>query len=142
MSSRTVRMLGKFFIFSQSEKLQVIHYYQKSTSYNSLCKVNYYSEWRNKGWILHSKIQHNEYEEGEIAINKNDCEKLRIQMSKEIWLSFFNEYLFRNGLITQEERLKMNGKIASYISRIRKWKSRRVKIRRLLHKTTYSYPKY
>lgn len=33
-----------------------------------------------------------------------------MQMSKEIWLSFFNEYLFRNGLITQEERLKMNGK--------------------------------
>ena len=60
------------------------------------------------------------YEEGEIAINKNECEKLRMQMSKEIWLSFFNEYLFRNGLITQEERLKMNGKIASYISRIRK----------------------
>jgi hypothetical protein len=59
--------------------------------------------------------------EGEITINKNECEKQRMQMSKEIWLSFFNEYLFKNGLITQEERLKMNGKIATYISRIKKW---------------------
>lgn len=40
-------------------------------------------------------------------------------MAKEIWLNFFNEYLYKIGQITQEERLKMNGKIATYINKIK-----------------------
>lgn len=52
---------------------------------------------------------------GAMTINVTEKEKQRISVSKEIWLSFFNEYLFKCGLITQDERLKMNGKIATYI---------------------------
>lgn len=55
-----------------------------------------------------------------MAVLNKDIEKSRELMSKEIWLSFFNEYLYKNGLITQEERLKMNTKIAAYISKLKK----------------------
>ncbi len=57
---------------------------------------------------------------GAMTINVTEKEKLRIKMSKEIWLSFFNEYLFRCGLITQDERLKMSVKIVAYIGRTRR----------------------
>ena len=49
--------------------------------------------------------------EGEIVLMIKDAEKSRELMSKELWLSFFNEYLYKNGFISQEERLKMNTKI-------------------------------
>jgi len=50
----------------------------------------------------------------------NGLQSKREWMSKEIWLSFFNEYLYKNGFISQDERLKMNTKIAAYISKLKK----------------------
>ena len=55
-----------------------------------------------------------------MKINEPENKKRRVQMSKELWLSFFNEYLFKNGFISQDERVKMNGKIAAYIGYTRR----------------------
>lgn len=56
----------------------------------------------------------------ERIINKHECEVARAIASKELWMTFFNDYLFNQGVITEEEKLKMNGKITSYISRMNK----------------------
>ena len=54
------------------------------------------------------------------AVLCNDNQKSKELMSRELWLSFFNEYLYKNGLITQEERLKMNTKITAYFGKFKK----------------------
>lgn len=41
---------------------------------------------------------------------KNDSREL--QVVQEAWLLYFNEYLFGNGLITEDKRNKMISKIA------------------------------
>ncbi len=53
-------------------------------------------------------------------MRKVSVEKQKELMAQEVWLSFFNEFLFKAGAITQEERLKMNEKIAKYMSKQRK----------------------
>ena len=51
---------------------------------------------------------------------KNSIEKEKKLIAKELWLSFFNEYLFKADAITQEERIKMNEIILRVISKQRK----------------------
>ena len=51
---------------------------------------------------------------------KNSIEKEKKLIAQELWLSFFNEYLFKADAITQEERIKMNEIILRVISKQRK----------------------
>lgn len=37
----------------------------------------------------------------------------KVKISNQIWLNFFNEYLYNQGIITESERNKMINKISS-----------------------------
>jgi len=47
-------------------------------------------------------------------------EKQRILKAEEIWLNYFNDYLFSHQVISRKEYLRMIAKIAEYCERKRR----------------------
>ena len=39
--------------------------------------------------------------------NQSGKEKSRMELTSQLWMKYFNEYLFQNGLITEKERNHM-----------------------------------
>ena len=46
-----------------------------------------------------------------IKVKKSTNEELRKNMAKHIWLTYYNEYLFQQGIITEDARNRMKIKI-------------------------------
>ena len=44
-------------------------------------------------------------------------EEREIRLSEDLWLNYFNRYLFENGTITEKEYKKMDGKRKRYVRR-------------------------
>jgi hypothetical protein len=53
-------------------------------------------------------------------MRKSSSEKQKQLMAEEIWLSFFNNYLFKSNVITMDERIQMNNEIIKLINKKRK----------------------
>lgn len=49
---------------------------------------------------------------------KETTTEILTKVSSEFWLKYFNEYLYKNNLISHGEMLKINEMINRYINRI------------------------
>lgn len=49
-----------------------------------------------------------------------ECEKIEKRFAEDVWLNYFNKYLFEHGTISEREYKKMIEKIATRKSRHRK----------------------
>ena len=48
----------------------------------------------------------------EKVLSEEEREKLEIKFAEDVWLNYFNKYLFENGTISEQEYKKMTEKIA------------------------------
>ena len=49
----------------------------------------------------------------EKVLSEEEREKLEIKFAEDVWLNYFNKYLFENGTISEQEYKKMTEKIAA-----------------------------
>ncbi len=46
-------------------------------------------------------------------LSEDECEKLEVRFAEDVWLNYFNRYLFEHGTISEKEYKKMTEKIAA-----------------------------
>ena len=47
------------------------------------------------------------------VLSENEREKLEVRFAEDVWLNYFNKYLFEHGTISEQEYKKMTEKIAA-----------------------------
>ena len=57
------------------------------------------------------------------ALTEEECEKIEKRFAEDVWLNYFNQYLFDHGTISEKEYKKMTEKIAMRKSRLSRKKS-------------------
>ncbi len=47
------------------------------------------------------------------VLSEDELEKLEVRFAEDVWLNYFNRYLFEHGTISEKEYKKMTEKIAA-----------------------------
>ena len=57
------------------------------------------------------------------ALSEEEREKLEVRFAEDVWLNYFNRYLFEHGTISEQEYKKMTEKITARGAKLSRKKS-------------------